>query len=82
MESADGLEYGTRVRTKLELEDTKGFIIAERHIKARKANALGLIGAYVPGHGGDVWFVRHSEGDARSDPCPVAAYYYGEFELA
>lgn len=81
METADGLEYGTRVRTNTELGETKGFLIVERHLKARKPNALGLIAHYVPGHGGDVWFVRHSEGDAKSDPCPIAAYSYGEFEL-
>ncbi len=75
------LESGTRIVTHDELGETTGMLIHERHLKARKPSALGMIGSYVPGHGGDVYFVRHGEGDARSDPCPVAAYCYTEFEL-
>lgn len=78
------LPYGTRIRTRKDFtpSDTRGFLVADRHLMARKRNALGLIEGWVPGHGGDVYWVRHAEGDARADPCPVAAYLYTEFDLA
>lgn len=81
MENANGLKYGTRVRTKAELGPTTGMLIVDRHLDARRPDALGLITHYVPGHGGDVWFVRHEEGDSKAEPSPVAAYSYTEFEL-
>ena len=76
------LEPGTRIRTHVKLGETTGFLIAERHLSARKREALGLIVDPVPGHGGDVYFVRHAEGDSGNDPCPVASYCFTEFELA
>jgi hypothetical protein len=70
------LEDGTRVRTHAVLDDdTQGMIIAARHLEARRSNTVGVIAGYVAGHGGDVYWVRHSEGDA------VAAYGFMEFEL-
>ena len=76
------LKAGTRIVTHDELGETTGMLIVERHLNARKSNALGMIDGYVTGHGGDVYFVRHAEGDVRSEPCPVAAYSFTEFELA
>ena len=67
---------GRRVITNDELETTNGLLIAERHLAARLPGALGMIMGYVPGHGGDVYWVRHFEG-----PSSVAAYTFTEFEF-
>lgn len=67
------IEAGKRVRVS-HLEDTTGFIIADRHIDCRKAGMTGTIRSYVPGHGGDVWFVDH---DASDD---IGAYCFTELE--
>ena len=69
------LNPGTRVRTSTPLGSTGGFMIAERHIEARKPGVIGVITSYVPGHGGDVYFVAHI-----GDTC-TAAYGWQEFEL-
>jgi hypothetical protein len=69
------LEDGICVRTHAVLGATKGMIIAARHLEARRPNTVGVIAGYVAGHGGDVYWVRHSEGDV------VAAYGFMEFEL-
>lgn len=43
----------------LDLESTEGMIVPGRLIESRKANMPGVIIGYVPGHGGDVWYVDH-----------------------
>ena len=72
---------GRRVLTHAQLESTLGMLVAERHLHGRKPNALGIITGYVPGHGGDCWWVRHAEGPSSANPSPVAAYTYTEFEF-
>lgn len=68
------LNRGTKVRTHAVLESTGGFLIKQQHLDCRVPNTEGEILGYVPGHGGDVYWVQHANGD-------VAAYGYPEFEL-
>ncbi len=62
-----------RIKTNHQLGSTNGFTIAKKHIDARRPNAEGMVHSYVPGHGGDVWFVTHDDGS-------VGAYCFNEFE--
>lgn len=41
-------------------DDTRGFIVAEENMSVRKAG-IGRVLSFVPGHGGDVWFVEHPD---------------------
>lgn len=64
-----------RVRT-TKLGKTTGMLIKEKHLEVRKAGVTGTVLSYVPGHGGDVWFVKH-------DGCEdVGAYCFDELEPA
>lgn len=75
----DLIRIGLKVKTSPEVkpgadyEQTKGMMINEKHLIARRPNAEGTIRGYVGGHGGDVWWVEHSPDD-------VAAYVFTEFE--
>lgn len=66
-------KHGLKVKT-TELRDTGGMFVAAKHLLCRTAGISGTVQAYVPGHGGDVWFVSH---DGTDD---VGAYAYNEFE--
>jgi hypothetical protein len=57
------MREGINVRTHARLRDTRGFMIAERHLLARRTDAAGTVLSWVPGHGGDVWWVRHNDGE-------------------
>jgi hypothetical protein len=71
----DAVELGMTVCTYTRLGTTDGMLIHERHLQARGTTQLGVVLNWVPGHGGDVWFVRHVKtGD-------VAAYCFNEFDL-
>jgi hypothetical protein len=70
-----------RVRTHEELGTTLGMLIKEHHLRGRLPNALGIVTGYVPGHGGEVFWVRHAEGPSNQDPSPVGAYMFDEFEF-
>ena len=61
-----------RVRT-VKLGETTGMLIAEKHLNCRRAGVTGTVQHYVPGHGGDVWFVAHDDGT-------VGAYRFTELE--
>lgn len=66
---------GLRVKTASVLGDTHGMLIEEKYLVARRSDVEGTIVGYVPGHGGDVYWVRHGNGD-------LAAYSFLEFEYA
>jgi hypothetical protein len=72
---------GKRIRTHEKLETTQGMLVAQRHLNGRRPNALGIIISWVPGHGGDAYWIRHVEGPSSADPSPVAAYCFTEFEF-
>ena len=69
------IKDGLRVRT-TELGDTKGFFIKPRHLDCRKAGITGTVSGYVPGHGGDVWWVKHDDSE------DIGAYCFTELESA
>ena len=64
-----------RVKT-TKLGDTKGMTISPKHLNVRREGVVGTVKSYVPGHGGDVWFVQHDSGDE------VGAYVFNEMEPA
>lgn len=64
---------GERVVTKGKLESTAGMIVNPSNLDNRRASAAGEVLGPVPGHGGDVWWVRHDDG-------AVAPYCYTEYE--
>lgn len=66
------IKQGMQV-TVTHLGSTVGMLIAERHLRVRRTGATGEVISYVPGHGGDVWFIDQGDGDA-------GAYCYTEFE--
>lgn len=71
---------GRKVRTNAFFEDdaTVGMMIRPDYLANRRASMDGVALDYVPGHGGDVWWVRHDiEGQ---DPI-IAAYCTNEFQL-
>lgn len=67
-------KFGAKVRTKPQLGNTLGMMINPRHLQARRPNAEGTYIGFVPGHGGDVWWVEHGPED-------VAAYCFNELTL-
>lgn len=69
------LESGTKIVTHAALDTTQGMLINPKHLTCRKGNQKGTIQGWVPGHGGDVYWVQH-EGSNE-----VGAYCFTEFEL-
>ena len=55
--------------------DQTGLLVGRRHLDAMKVGVEGTVTGYVPGHGGDAWWVQHDDGS-------VAAYWYPELEFA
>lgn len=68
----DKVEPGLRVVTG-NLETTKGMLIVPAALKRRRSGAHGVVGPYVAGHGGDVWWVQHDDGT-------TAPYMFTELE--
>ena len=73
--NASDVKKGLRVRT-TNLGDTIGLTINTRHLDVRREGVEGVVEGHVPGHGGDVWFVKH---DGTNQ---VGAYTFTEFEPA
>ena len=69
------IKDGLKVRT-TKLGETKGILISPRNLDCRKAGITGTVSGYVPGHGGDVWWVKHD------DSGEVGAYCFPELETA
>jgi len=67
------VKTGLHVRTVGDLGDTEGMLIAKKHLDARRPYAVGVVWGYVPGHGGDVWWIKHEDGT-------IGAYMYDEFK--
>ena len=53
-------------------DGTQGMIINPDILACRKVGKQGIVKSYVPGHGGDVWFVQQDNG--------IAAYCFTEIE--
>ena len=54
---------GILARTSLTLNGFVGMLIADKHLKCRENNIKVEVLDWVPGHGGDVWFCKHENGD-------------------
>lgn len=65
------VEPGIKVKV-TNLESTDGFRIASKHLEIREIGSQGTVKTWVPGHGGDVWFIKQHNG--------IAAYLFTEFE--
>ncbi len=68
------VKVGLIVRTNKRLGKTTGFMVVQKHLDARKSGKAGVVTGYVPGHGGDVWWVNHNDGTC-------GAYVFNEFHL-
>ena len=53
---------------------TRGMMIVAKHLTVRKSGKAGEVLWYVPGHGGDVWFVKHNGSDE------IGAYCFNELD--
>jgi hypothetical protein len=68
-------EVGRKLITHKVLDsNTDSFFVKEKNIITRKPNTIGTYYGYVPGAGGDVWWVKHEDET-------VAAYGYYEVEF-
>lgn len=66
-------DAGTILRV-THLGSTSGMLIATKHLDCRRAGEKVTMRGWVPGHGGDVWFVQHDNGD-------IAVYSFTELEV-
>lgn len=72
------VKVGLKVTTCTELHKKHRLSVLKRYLKARTPNAEGVVTSYVPGHGGDAWFILHPDGSIGAymtdefDPCPEA----------
>lgn len=62
------VKTGLRIRTSKVLGQTTGMLISQKILGNRSPNTPGTVYSYVPGHGGDVWYVVHDpkEGDTNT----------------
>lgn len=69
------VKVGLRVRiAMLDTALVKGLLVKPRHLEVRALGKTGIVKGYVPGHGGDVWWVQHDGSDE------VGAYCFTEME--
>ncbi len=68
----DEIKIGLRVEVK-KLGDTKGMMIKKEHLDVRAVGVKGTVIGYVPGHGGDIWWIKQ-------DDSHIGAYVFDEFE--
>jgi len=73
----EDVKTGMKVCTHKVLGETKGMFVKPKHLKARRPDSEGVVLDYIPGHGGDCWWVKH--GDA-PDGSEIGAYCFDEFE--
>jgi hypothetical protein len=71
MNSQD-VAVGMRVKV-TQLNTTDGLCVADKHISVRRIGVTGIVRGHVPGHGGDVWWITHDDGQ-------IGAYSLTEFE--
>ncbi len=53
-------KIGLRVKV-VKLGDTKGMLVRQHYLDARKVGATGTIIGFFPGHGGDLLGVKHDK---------------------
>ena len=69
----EDVKPGIKIKTNKNLNSTKGMLIKQPFLDQRESNKEGMVYTYVPGHGGDVWWIRHRDGS-------LAPYVFDEFE--
>ncbi len=62
-----------RTTSEFKKDATIGFLVAQKNLDNRKNDVIGRVIGYVPGCGGDVWWVNHQDDS-------VGPYVYDEFE--
>lgn len=67
------IQIGKKVRV-TQLGETTGMCIHQRNLEVRAVGVLGTIDGFVPGHGGDVLWVKHQDGK-------IGAYSFEELEV-
>lgn len=72
--NSNQVKSGLKVRI-TKLGETNGMLIMQRHLDCRREGAIGIVDGYVPGHGGDVWWVKHEDSD------DIGAYVFDEMEI-
>ena len=60
---------------------TVGYMVAERHLTARRIGAVGTVEGAVPGHGGDVVYIRQEDTPPKAEPVAVYCHYVNELEF-
>ena len=68
-------QQGTELKIKARIAPNsrcKHFFVAQKHIDCRKPNATGKFLGWIPGGGGDLWWIQHNETN------DVGAYLYKE----
>jgi len=66
------IRTGLKVRV-AKLKSTTGLSIDQELINNRKMGVTGVLQKWVPGHGGDMWYVKHDNGK-------MAVYAFDELE--
>jgi hypothetical protein len=52
-----------RIKEKIEVnENCRGFLVLPKHLDVRRPNEVGEYIGYVPGAGGDLWWIKHKDG--------------------
>jgi len=67
-------ERGTKLKIKEKIadkDDCVGFFVHAKHLDCRRSSELASYWDYVPGAGGDVWWVKHQDGT-------IGAYMFTE----
>lgn len=70
------IPMGSAVKVKEELKDTKYMEVDPVYKDFRKPNAQGVAVGIVPGNGGELLWVRHSDSDGLT-----AVYWANELEM-
>ena len=67
-------KIGEQFKTKIYLtpaDECRGFYVKDKHLDTRRSDVIGKYVGYVPGCGGDVWWIEHEDGS-------IGAYLYNE----
>ncbi len=70
---SDKVMPGLSVRVERRLGSMEGWYIKKRVLARRTGGVRGTVWGHVPGHGGEVWWVQHTDGD-------MAPYAYDELK--
>jgi len=72
-------ETRVTIAAKFKKNATTGMFVGERNMNARMPGVNGVVVDFVPGHGGDIWFVAHSMTQDNQSYTNIGAYSSREF---